>query len=339
MLNALEYIVYRLKGIACIAAVLGMLVNGLAHAKDTIAVRDGDVVISEAEMAAMIDAWTDAMRQAAARDKGERFELLTSAMMSRKMAREADEATPEDPDYWDMQFKLLNIKQRYVFDRFMEQLDIPDLEDLARERYETEKDKYAKVPEHRKASHILLRCVAGNCNRDELRPKARELLEELRNGADFEAMVAEYSDDPGSKARGGALTDWIRMGDPKVIPEFVGGLFEIEEVGGYSEVTDTRFGLHIIRMDDIAPSFYQAYDRVRDAIVKDLENEYKKLAAKDFREGYLLSDDAYINGDVMDRLFAPYMADGEEPAEPETNPGDSDIAPDAVGGTAAEDMN
>lgn len=330
---------YRLKGIACIAAVLGMFVNGPAHADETIAVRDGDVVITEAEMSAMVDAWTDAMRQAAARDKGERFELLTSAIMSRKMAKEAEEVTPEDPGYWDMQFKILNVKQRYVFDRFMEQLDIPDFEDLAQERYETEKDKYARVPEHRKASHILLRCAPGKCNREERRVEAEALLAELHEGADFEAMVAEHSEDPNSKKRNGQLDNWIRMGDPKVIPEFVGGLFEIEEVGGYSEITDTRFGLHIIRMDDIAPSFYQPYDRVRDAIVKDLENEYKKLAAKDFREGYLLSDDAYINGDVMDRLFAPYMAEGEEPAEPETNPGDRDIAPDAVGGSAAEDMN
>ena len=217
----------RLNLLICFAAVVGALTSGSNRAEESIAIRDGDVAISVAEMAAMIDAWTDDMRRAAARDKGERFELLTSAVMSRKMAKEAEEATPEDPGYWNMQFKILNVKQRYVFNQFLDQLDIPDVEDLARERYKTEKDKYAKVPEHRKASHILLRCPAESCNREELRPQAQELLQELRNGADFEAMVAEYSEDPGSKARGGRLKDWIRMGDPDVIPEFVGGLFEI----------------------------------------------------------------------------------------------------------------
>ncbi|MEQ8516065.1 MAG: peptidylprolyl isomerase [Chromatocurvus sp.] len=302
----------KLKLLVSLAAIVLTFTVGPARTEENIAIRDGNVTIAEAEMAAMIDAWTDDMRQAAARDKGERFELLTSAVMSRKMAKEAEAATPEDAGYWEMQFKILNIKQRYVFDRFIDQLDIPDFEDLARERYKTEKDKYAKVPEHRKASHILLSCRPGQCNREELRVRAEELLAQLRTGADFEAMVAEYSDDKNSKKRNGALTEWIRMGDPKVIPEFVGGLFEIEEVGGYSEVTDTRFGLHIIRMDEIAPSFYQPYDRVRDVIVKDLENEYKKLAAKEFREDYLLSDDAFIDGDIMDRLFAPYLPDDSD---------------------------
>lgn len=303
----------------------------VSHADNAVAVRDGNVDISEAEMAAMIEAWTDEMRRAAARDKGERFELITSAMMSRKMAAEAEDATRNDPGYWDMKFKILNVKQRYVFDRFMAQLDIPAFDDLARERYETEKDKYARVPEHRKASHILLRCMAENCNREDLRPKAQELLEELRNGGNFETMVGEYSQDPGSKARDGRLTDWIRIGDPKTIPEFVGGLFEIEDVGDYSEITDTRFGLHIIRLDERVPSFYQPYDQVRDVVIKDLENEYKQLAAKDFRSRYLLSDEAYIDGDMMDRLFAPYLPEEEEAVEAATeDPGNPDITPDSM---------
>jgi len=336
----LEHRVQKLKTLVYFVAVLSVLTSKISNASDTVAIRDAGVEISEAEMAAMIEAWTDEMRSAAARDKGERFELLTSAIMSRKMAQEAETATPDDPGYWDMQFKILNIKQRYVFDQFLKQLDIPDFEALARERYETDKDKYAKVPEHRKASHILLRCIAANCNRNEIRPKAQELLEELRNGADFEKMVAEYSEDPGSKARDGKLQDWIRMGDPKLIPEFVGGLFEIEKVGGYSEVTDTRFGLHIIRMDALAPEFYQPYERVRDTIIADLEKEYKQLAAKEFRAGYLLSEEAYINGDVMDRLFAPYSPDNRQSEEVEAvDPKESDVSADAAVTNAGRDLN
>jgi hypothetical protein len=307
-------------------------------AQSNTVVRDGNVAISEAEMKAMIEAWTDDMRRAAATDKGERFELLTSAIMSRKMAQEAEEAKPGDPGYWEMQFKLLGIKQRYVFDRFLETLDIPDMEDLARERYETEKDKYARVPEHRKASHILFRCAPGKCNRDELRPIAQEVLDALRAGADFEAMVAEHSQDPRSKARGGALTDWIRLGDKKVIPEFAGGLFEIEEVGGYSDVTDTRFGLHIIRFDERAPSFYQPYERVKDVIIRDLENEYKQLAAREFRRDYHFTNDAFIDGEAMDRLFAPYVPEGAEIKErdPSAAP-DEDILPgEFLGGDDGE---
>ena len=99
---------------------------------------------------------------------------------------------------------------------------------------------------------------------------------------------------------------WIRFGDPGITPPYSEALFDIDEIGGYSEVTDSQFGLHIIRLDGIRESSYKSFEEVRNDIMRDLVSEQRKLAAKAVNERYFLSDEAFIDGDAMDELFEPY---------------------------------
>lgn len=284
------------------------LVSSVALAE--VAVSDGGVSISEEELQKIVANWTPEMRKAAAADEGERLELINSALVARKMAAEIDALTPEEDgdEYWRYQGKLLSFKSKYRVERFLKTLEYPDMEDLAKERYETEKDKYAKVPEKRLSSHIFFKCIAGSpdCDRAPFREKAAELLEELRNGADFEAMVQEYSEDPGSKTKKGLFNRWLEISQVGVEPNYSGGVFSIDEVDSYSDVVETRFGVHIIRLDDIEPSHYLPYEEVREKIIADLEKEYRQLSLKEFQSKYLISDDAYINGNVVDKLLTPH---------------------------------
>ncbi|MBN7795174.1 peptidylprolyl isomerase [Parahaliea mediterranea] len=274
-----------------------------------VVVSDQGASITEQELAYIISKWPPDMQQAAANSKGERLELLNASLASRKMAAEVDGlAIPSAADeaYWKLQTSIVNAKRNYLLQRHLSTLELPDMDKLARERYETDKRKYALVPEKRLTSHILFRCVAGECDRDELRPKAQEVLEQLRAGADFESMVEEYSEDPGSKARGGRFDRWMQLGELGVEPHYSGGAFEIESKGDYSDLVDTRFGLHIIRLDDMQEEHFEPYENVREDIIKDLVAEYRKLALKEFQAQFQISDDAYINGDVVDGLLTPY---------------------------------
>jgi parvulin-like peptidyl-prolyl isomerase len=91
-----------------------------------------------------------------------------------------------------------------------------------------------------------------------------------------------------------------------VEPYFVGGVFDIEEVGGYSGVVDSKFGLHIIRLDDIKLAHYLPYEEVKDQIIADLRNEYIKLAAKEFDADFRITDDTYIDADAVEEILQPY---------------------------------
>jgi parvulin-like peptidyl-prolyl isomerase len=277
-------------------------------ARGQVVASDGDVAMTEEEFRAVLETLPPDIREKAANDTGDRFELLNQLLMARKLAHEADQINRDDPAYWPLQFKLMQVKKDLRFDQLLEQelaIDEAALLELARERYATLKDRYAKVPETRSSSHVLLASPPG-LDRTELREQARNLLQQLREGASFAEYVEKYSEDPGSKQRAGSLGRWIRLGEKDITPPYSEALFEIDAVGGYSEVTDSPFGLHIIRLDGIRPSRYLEFDEVKDTIVRAILNERRQLAVREVRARYLLGDNAFIDGAAMERLFAPY---------------------------------
>jgi peptidyl-prolyl cis-trans isomerase C len=308
-------------------------------------VEDGDVGMTRAEVEFLATKWAPAMQQAAANDAGERIELLNNEMVNIKVANLAD-TIPVDPDselYWTYVHAIRLSKQRYVLAHFIDNLDVPDMTALAEERYNTEKDKYALVTEHRLASHILVLCRPGQCNRIEKRKIAEQVLAELKAGADWNEMVLEYSDDPGSKSKNGLFEQWLVLGIPKVDPHFVGGVFSIEKEGEYSEVVDTQFGLHIIRLDKVQPSFYRSFAEVKDTIVAALEAEYRKLAVKEYNAQLNMSNQVTMDSDALDEIFAPYRRrdPSQEPVSEQSDASRPDGAPsevaDGVLGTADDE--
>lgn len=285
-----------------------VLLPVITFAQDAVISDDG-VAISRAELEHIMEGWTPQMRRAAANDVGDRLELLNIALVKKKMAARADRIRPKtDPEaYWRYQLEVQGAKRRFLMKQFIADMTFPDMTELAKERYQTEKEKYARVPERRLSSHILFMCVAGKCDRDELRPKAQAVLDELRAGADFNEMVTQHSDDPGSKSKNGLFNKWMKLGEAGVEPSYTGGVFSIAEKGEYSDLVDSRYGLHIIRLDDVKESNYLPYEQVKDKILADLQAEYRELALKDFEAQFRMTDKAYIDGDAMDELFKPYQ--------------------------------
>ena len=293
---------------SCAALLLSITVG--AAADNPLAIADGETRINRAELEQIISRWSAEMRAAAANDLGDRMELLNIAFMNKRLAESVDGMTPEThgDDYWKLHFQLQGLKRRFAIEQLVASIEVPDLSALAEERYASDKDKFALVPEKRLTSHILFMCPPGQCDREAVRPVAREVLAKLREGADFEALVAEYSEDPGSRDKGGRFEKWFSLGEKGVEPRYTGGAFDIAEVGGYSDLVETQFGVHIIRLDDIQPEHYRTFEEVRPAILQSLRAEYQKLAVQDFEANLMISDEGYINGDVVDALLAPYKA-------------------------------
>ena len=276
-------------------------------------IEDQGVGMTAQELAFIVRYWTPQMRQSAAQDLGDRYELLNMALANKKIALEAKKFTPEnDPDrYWANQLVIRNTERRFVVDNYMGNLKIPDMSELAEERYRSNPDKYALVPESRKVSHILFRCKGPECDRTALAKKAEGVLAQLQSGASFESMVQQYSEDMGSKKQGGKFDKWLQTNTEKVDPHFLQGVFTIDEVGEYSAVVGSQFGIHIIRLDEVREKSHLPFEQAKDAIVAELRQEYKVLAAKEFDARFRLTDDTYIDKDAMEEIFSQYDADGD----------------------------
>ncbi len=82
--------------------------------------------------------------------------------------------------------------------------------------------------------------------KQQARQKANEVLEKIRQGADFAELAREHSDDPGSAEKGGDLGWFGHRGRTK---EFADAAFALQP-GEVSDVVETPFGFHIIKVED-----------------------------------------------------------------------------------------
>lgn len=76
---------------------------------------------------------------------------------------------------------------------------------------------------------------------------AQELIAELEGGADFAALAEEHSLDPSAAGRGGDLGWFTRE---RMVAPFANAAFEIEPGSHGAEPVETRFGWHVILVED-----------------------------------------------------------------------------------------
>jgi len=123
-----------------------------------------------------------------------------------------------------------------------------------------------------RARHILV----------ETEEQAKNLIDELKKGGKFEDLATKNSKDPGSAQRGGDL-DWNVPGTYD--KQFADALVKLEK-GRYTDTpVHTRFGYHIIMLEDVRPLKFPALNEVRQRISQQvtqtrIEELVKSLRAK-----------------------------------------------------------
>jgi peptidyl-prolyl cis-trans isomerase C len=128
------------------------------------------------------------------------------------------------------------------------------------------------------ARHILFQ-VTPRVNVPEMRARAEEALNELlREPERFAAMARELSNCP-SGQHGGNLGQ-IGRGD--TVPEFETLLFKLRQPGLLPELVKTRYGFHIVAIDQQIPGSKLPYDLVRDSIGERLRTAVEKKALQQY---------------------------------------------------------
>ena len=108
------------------------------------------------------------------------------------------------------------------------------------------------TPPKVKARHILLRT----------REDAEKVAALLKDGGDFKELAKQYSIDLPAALEGGTMGT-IEKG--KTLPE-VGKVLFILDTGEISDIVKTRYGYHILTVDEIMTAEFKPYETVRDQI-------------------------------------------------------------------------
>jgi peptidyl-prolyl cis-trans isomerase D len=137
--------------------------------------------------------------------------------------------------------------------------------------YDEHRDDRFTAPEEVRARHILIKLppAADEKARAAARTKAEDVLAKVKKGADFAKLAQDVSEDAGTASKGGDLGLFSRG---HMVPAFDAAAFALEP-GAVSDVVETPFGFHIIKVEEKLPGGQKPLDAVRDEIVKTLTAE------------------------------------------------------------------
>jgi peptidyl-prolyl cis-trans isomerase C len=127
-----------------------------------------------------------------------------------------------------------------------------------------------KQPGQVKASHILIKVEAGadDTQKAEARKKIETVQQKIKAGGDFTELAKEYSEGP-SNTRGGDL-GFFRRG--QMVKPFEDAAFTMK-ANDVSDIIETRFGYHIIKVYGIKPEQTQPYADVKDQLNQRIKQE------------------------------------------------------------------
>jgi parvulin-like peptidyl-prolyl isomerase len=283
---------HRLKFFAVVLIVAGTGTAGLAEDAASV----NGKVISDQEVESAFRRTSVAKRKLTPdQDKTYRrhvLNLLIDEACLRQFLDQQQVTVPEEVvDKHVAQFKQALVSQGRSFDQFLADLGITeetmrnDIRNLHRWfAYADQKatpDTVAKYYEENKAafdgtevraSHILVKAdpSASAADRAAARKKIEAIRAQLVGGTSFEAAAKAHSECP-SKDMGGDLDFFPRKG---VMAEpFAAAAFSLTP-GQVSEIVETEFGYHLIKVTDRKPGkpvlFAEIYEDVKSAYADDL---------------------------------------------------------------------
>ena len=148
--------------------------------------------------------------------------------------------------------------------------------------YQKNQDKFQQGPRVR-ASHILIGIPqnADAATKQQAKAKAEALLKDLKSGKDFAATAKANSQDPGSAPSGGDL-GYFEQG--QMVPPFEQAAFALK-TGEMSEIVETQFGYHIIKLADKQDSRVVPLDEAKQQIEQYLTEQNRHAQTELFVNG------------------------------------------------------
>lgn len=159
--------------------------------------------------------------------------------------------------------------QKYVETKLAPKATVSD--QAVRDFYDKNKDKM-QVPERLRLRHILIKVdpKAPAADREKARQKAEDVLKRAKAGEDFGKLAEQYSDDAGSKTRGGDLGP---VAKGQTVPQFEAAAFALKKPNDLSPVVESPFGFHIIQLVERMEPSTVPFDQVKDRIANLLKQQ------------------------------------------------------------------
>ncbi len=163
----------------------------------------------------------------------------------------------------DLEYFKQSVKKELTISKLTDKLtgNLAVTEEEVKAYYDTHQNEFLSV----KASHILL----------DTKEDAEKMLVRVKAGENFAELAKQNSKDPSAKENSGDL-DYFRHGD--MVEPFEKAAFALKP-GEISEIVQTDFGFHIIKVEDSKLDKYEdVKEQLKGSMINDKKSgEYEKL--------------------------------------------------------------
>lgn len=239
--------------------------------------------------------------------KDQIFEQAQQAGEQDISREEAFNQALEQAEFTEEQLRA-DIKEQLPLQKVQEQVsgDAQPSQEEIQAFYDENKEIQFTTPEQRCISHILFK--------KDQQQRAEEVKQELENGGDFAELAKEYSQDPGSKDKGGDLGC-----QPKgsFVPAFEDAAFSAEQ-GEIVGPVETEFGNHVIKVDKVEAEKAAPLEEVQPQIKEQLAQQEQMTKFEEWLEEQKKERNVkYLPGYKPDQPVPGGNTGGEPTAVPE----------------------
>ncbi|RTL53742.1 MAG: peptidylprolyl isomerase [Bradyrhizobiaceae bacterium] len=215
-------------------------------------IRQSDVTAAESELGPSL----------AQMDPAARRDAIITFLIDLKIVAKAaeDKKIADTPEFKQ---KMAFLRSRVLMDNLLAQEGKAAVNDASMKKVYEEAAKQITGEEEVHARHILV----------DTEDQAKEVIAELKKGADFAELAKKKSKDPGA-SDGGDLGFFTK---DQMVPEFSAAAFALKP-GEISEPVKSQFGWHVIKVEEKrprkAPDFDQVKPQIEAFVVRKAQADY-----------------------------------------------------------------
>ncbi len=157
--------------------------------------------------------------------------------------------------------------------------DASDVQDAEVEQFYENNPRRLTLPEQVRVRHILItwKPMGTQDDRAAVRKQMEPILKRARAGEDFAALAREFSEDSGTRENGGDTGLFVKGA---MVPEFEAVAFSLEP-GEISDLVDTAYGVHILKLEERQEARLVPLDEVREQLREYVREENMEAAVRE----------------------------------------------------------
>lgn len=284
-----------------VLAPLALLISHAVLADSPVLMEGSDIRITQADLQAELANMGEDRRQHAQATATRLQNISENLFILRALSAQAEaKGMHQQPEVANrLQLAYEKVLGEIMLEHVDGEFSHTALQQLAEAEYRANPQRYAIRP-WVEASHILI-TTGEQRDSEAAREKVEALLQRLEAGEDFGELAREYSEDPRSAERDGSLGR-IRPG--RTVAEFEEQVFDMAK-GDVVGPVATRFGYHIIRLDDRNDLNMRPFAEVEEQLIEQMRQRVRMQRREAHVEKLRDPAKVTINQENIEALVVP----------------------------------